>query len=388
LYGCVQRQRIENPVGLCTDVGGRGDQSFNDSALRGLEMWLAGRAYTASGYAPLTPAQVEASIPADLKALGVAVAPVRATPVVLQAKAQEDYEPNLQLLADFGAKLVVGVGFMLENAVEAVAKANPDARFLLIDSPLLDESGRPYTLPNVRTVTFREHEGSFLVGALAALATKSGRVGFVGGVDIPLIRKFEAGYRAGVRAVRPDVTVLSTFTGKFDDSAAGKRVAADLLGKGADVLFHASGSCGLGVIAAARDAGRLAIGVDSDQSPMAPGAVLTSMIKHVDLVVYQASRDALDGLFRAGDSNIGLAEGGVGYAPVAIPLPDRENAIARVEALRRAVVAGRIRVPATIEELDQFQAPAPELLADTPPTSPASAPAPSPAQAPAPRRTP
>jgi basic membrane protein A len=256
---------------------------------------------------------------------------------------------------------------MLENAVEAVAKANPGAHFLLIDSPILDEQFRPYALPNVRTVTFREHEGSFLVGAIAALASRTGRVGFVGGIDIPLIRKFEAGYRAGVRAVRPDAEVLASYTGKFDDSAAGKRVAVDLLGKGADVLFHASGSCGLGVIAAARDAGRYAIGVDSDQSPLAPQTVLTSMIKHVDLAVYQAARDAVQGRFQAGDTTLGLKEGGVGYAPVTLPLPDKERILGRVEELRAAVIQGALQVPATMEQLERFAPPAPA-------TAPAMAP--------------
>ena len=122
---------------------------------------------------------------------------------MLQSKAQEDYEPNLQLLVDQGAALTIGVGFMLENAVEAVARRNPEARFLLIDSPLLDAQGSPFTLPNVRTVVFREEEGSFLVGALAGLVTRTGKVGFVGGMEIPLINKFEAGFRAGVMTHQP-----------------------------------------------------------------------------------------------------------------------------------------------------------------------------------------
>src|SRR5262249_8780731 len=145
--------------------------------------------------------------------------------------AQEDYEPNLQLLADEGVSLIIGVGFMMENAVNVVARRNPNAKFLLIDSPLLDAQGRPYILPNVRTVVFREEEGSYLVGALAGLVTQTGRVGFVGGMEIPLIKKFEAGFRAGVSTTNPKAArdLLVIYPGTFDNVATGKQVAEDLL---------------------------------------------------------------------------------------------------------------------------------------------------------------
>src|SRR5215467_13692625 len=166
-------------VGLVTDIGGRGDQSFNDSALRGLETWAAGKKFTGSGYRDATPEEIKSSIPSDLSNVQPPIELLPIEPLVLQSKAQEDYEPNLQLLVDQGVALAIGTGFMLENAVKTVAKRNPSSQFLLIDSPLLDAQGKPISAPNVRTVIFREEEGSFLVGALAGLVTKANRVAFV-----------------------------------------------------------------------------------------------------------------------------------------------------------------------------------------------------------------
>jgi basic membrane protein A len=347
-------------VGLVTDVGGRGDQSFNDGALRGLEMWAGGKRYTAKGYRPLSAAELQESIPDDVRR-SVAIRPLEAEPVILQAKQQEDYEPNLQVLVDDGVRLAIGVGFMLENAIEATARRNPAARFLLIDSPLLDAKGVPISLPNVRTVTFREHEATFLVGAVAGLVTKSGVVGFVGGMQIPLIRKFEAGFRAGVATTNPEAgrKLLAAYTGSFDRVEAGKQVAQDMIAKGADVLFHAAGSDGLGAIAAAKEAGRFAIGCDSDQAHLAPQTIATSFIKHVDLAVYRAVEEVREGKFTAGHEELGLKEGGVGIAPFRMSaerMPEREKIAAKVEALQKAVIEGTIRVPATMEELAAFKA--------------------------------
>jgi basic membrane protein A len=345
-------------VGLVTDVGGRGDQSFNDSALRGLETWAAGVRFVSGGYETLPSAARDLTLPLELKAR---VTPIPVKPLVVQSKAQEDYQPNLQLLVDQGAALTIGVGFMLENAVEGVAKANPEAKFLLIDSPLLDAKGAPLKLPNVRTVVFREEEGSYLVGALAGLVAKD-KVGFVGGMEIPLIKKFEAGFRAGVKTVNPNARVLVQYTGTFDNVAAGKQVAQDLVAKGCEVIFQAAGSDGLGVIQAvkeARAANRsvFVIGVDSDQSHLAPDAVLTSMVKRVDFAVYQAVRDLFDGAFTATDVVMGLKEGGVTYAPVTVGLADKDAVLAKVEALRAKVVAGEVKVPSNPADVDGFTPP-------------------------------
>lgn len=350
-------------VGLVTDVGGRGDGSFNDSALRGLEQWAAGQKLEGGRLVPTTPEELRASLPADLARLEPPIRALPVQPVVLQSKVQEDYEPNLQLLVDQGSQLTVGVGYLLEPAVETVAKANPDARFLLIDSVLLDAKNQPYTLPNVRTVSFREEEGSFLVGALAGLVTKTGKVGFVGGMEVPLIKKFEAGFRAGVQTTRPESarTLLVAYTGSFDKVVVGKQVAQDLIAKGADVIFHAAGSDGLGVIQAvkeARAAGKnvYAIGVDSDQAHLAPEAVLTSMVKRVDLAVWEAARDLTEARFTGGDVVLGLKDGGVNYADVRVDFPGKQEALARVEALRQQVVDGKVKVPATTTELSSFKA--------------------------------
>jgi len=355
LLGCKKKQ-VPRTIGLALDVGGRGDQSFNDGALRGLEIMAAGLRYTASGYEPLAEADYRKLLPADLRGspfphLGIP------PPLVLSGKAQEDYEPNLQLLVDQGAELIVAVGFMMEPAARTVSARNPAARFLLIDSPLLDASGKPTTAPNVRAVVFREHEGSFLAGALAGKLTR-GKVGFVGGMQLPLIRKFETGYRAGVRQVNPAAEVLVAYTGSFDDEKKGIEVGQDLYARGCDIVFHGAGLDGLGVIKAAEHAGKLVIGVDSDQSHVAPGNVLTSMVKHVDVAVYQAIEDVLQKKFSGGDVALGLKEGGLALAPIGPMISPAEGkaALAEVEKLRAEIVAGRLEVPATLEQLAKFAA--------------------------------
>ena len=352
-------------VGLALDVGGRGDQSFNDGTLRGLETMAAGLRYTPRGYEPLPDAEYRKLVPGTaFPHLGIP------RPIVLQGKAQEDYEPNLRLLVDQGAELVVAVGFMMEPATRRVARDHPRTKFLLIDSPVLDESNKPTTLPNVRAVVFREHEGSFLAGALAGELTRTGRVGFVGGMQLPLIEKFEVGFRAGVRTVNPAAAqkVLVVYTGTFDDERKGVEVGQDLYRRGCDIVFHGAGLDGLGVIKAAQQAGRWVIGVDSDQSHVAPRNVLTSMIKRADVAVYQAVRDVVNGTFTGGDVVLGLGDGGLGLAPLGgdaepkIPADARAAALRDVEMLRAAVVSGRIVVPATPLELELFAPPAPDAL--------------------------
>ncbi|MFT3711602.1 MAG: BMP family ABC transporter substrate-binding protein [Archangium sp.] len=367
LAGCSKKDGPKEPagartqiVGLVTDVGGRGDQSFNDSALRGLEAWAAGQKSVDGKYVALSADERKATVPSELDAR---VVQLGIKPLVVQSKAQEDYQPNLQLVVDQGADLTVGTGFMLENAVETVAKQNSGSKFLLIDSPILDAKGTPQSLPNVRTVVFKEEEGSFLVGALAGLVAKSGTIGFVGGMEIPLIKKFEAGFRAGVKTTNPKANVLVQYTGSFDNVAAGKQAAQDLVSKGCEVVFHAAGSDGNGVIQAikeARAAGKnvYVIGVDSDQSHLAPDAVLTSMVKRVDLAVWQAASDLKAGTFGPGDFAMGLKEGGVTYAPVRLEFDGKAAALAKVEALRAKIVGGEVKVPSNTADLEKFAAPA------------------------------
>jgi basic membrane protein A len=354
------------PVGLVIDVGGRGDHSFNDAALRGLELYAAGKRYEGGKYVDASPDEVRKTLPPHLAALASSIQPLSVKPLVLQSKAQEDYTPNLQLLVDQGAQLTVGNGYMLANAVRDAAQENPKARFLLIDSQVLDAQGKVLKLPNVRTVLFKEHEGSFLVGALAGLVTKTGKVGFVGGIEVPLIQRFEVGYRAGVKTTNPQAaqSLMAVYTGSFNNMAAGKQVAQDLLAKGADVLFHAAGADGIGVIQAvkeARAAGKsvYAIGVDSDQSHVAPDAILTSMMKHTDLAIYQATKDLVEGTFSAGEQVLGLKENGVGLAEVRVDFPGKAEALQKVEALRQRIVSGELQVPAVPADLASFQAATP-----------------------------
>jgi basic membrane protein A and related proteins len=348
-------------IGLVLGLGGRGDQSFNDSALRGLELWASGVKYEVGGYKDVSPEELQASLQASLGEdrvrRNLQVAPLGITPIVVQSRVAEDYEPNLQLLVDQGVSLSLAVGFMLENAVETVAKRHPEMRFLLVDSPLLSARNEPYTLPNVRTVVFREEEGCYLVGALAGLVTKTGKVGFVGGMEIPLVKRYEAGFRAGVAATNPKATVVANYTGSFTNFALGKQVGEDLLLKGTDVLFAAAGVDGLGAIQAvkeARDGGKpvYVIGVDSDPSHLAPNAVLSAVVKRVDLVVYEAVRDQEQGRFQGGSLSLGLREGGITYAPVRLDFPGKAEALRTLEELKAKIIAGKLQVPTPPDAAD------------------------------------
>lgn len=303
-------------VGLVFDVGGRGDKSFNDLSFAGLQR-----------------AQNELSVYAEF----------------VEPNGAEDREAALRLFAARGFDLVIGVGFIFSRDVDEVARAHPRTRFACVDYAPPFTPGA--TVPgNVTGLAFREHEGSFLVGAVAGLTSKTKHVGFVGGMDIPLIHKFDAGYRAGVAAVCPTCVVHVAYSGTtpdaFRDPAKGKAIALAQIAAGSDVLFHASGSTGLGVFRAARDAGVLAIGVDADQWDEAPGTILTSMTKQADVSVFDAIAAAKRNELGAGMRVLGLAENGVDYVHQgphgALIAPEVR---ARVEALRRDVIAGRIVVP-------------------------------------------
>jgi basic membrane protein A len=305
-------------VGLVFDVGGRGDKSFNDAAYIGLMRAARER--------------------------GVAVEYV-------EPGGPEDREAALRLFAARGFDLVLGVGFIFSRDVDTVAADYPSTRFACVDyAPAFGPSGPIPAPPNVTGLAFRENEGSYLVGAVAGLTTTTRHVGFVGGMDIPLIHKFEAGYHAGVLAVCPTCEVHLAYAGSspdaFRDPAKGKAIALSQIGAGADVLFHASGSTGHGVFEAARASGVLAIGVDSDQYDEAPGSVLTSMVKRADVAVFDAIVAALEGKLHPGMLVLGLAEGGLDWvhegAHAALVSPAVRD---RVEALRAAVVHGQVDVP-------------------------------------------
>jgi basic membrane protein A len=222
------------------------------------------------------------------------------------------------------------------DSIRQVAAAFPRTSFAIIDAVV--------ELPNVQSFVYREHEGSFLVGMLAALASKSGKVGFVGGMDIPLVRKFLCGYEQGARFVNPGVQVLSAMAGAtpaaWTDPARGGELARGQIARGVDVVFAAAGTTGLGIMQAAADGGILAIGVDSNQNHLHPGTMLTSMVKRVDLAVYQAFQG-----IKPGVTQLGLKEGGVGYA-----LDQHNDKLVtpamrqRVEAARADIIAGKLKV--------------------------------------------
>jgi basic membrane protein A len=308
-------------VGIVFDVGGRGDKSFNDGAYDG-----AIRAEHELG------AQVRFIEPAD----------------------GPDREAGLRLLASEHMDIVIAVGFIFTDDVTQLAKEYPNIRFADVDYTVsTDKTGNAIQPPpNLAALKFREEQGSFLVGALAAMVSKTHTVGFVGGMDSPLIQKFEVGDRAGVKHVCPTCTVIAQYAGvtpdAFRNPGKGKELALNQYQQGADIVYHASGSTGLGVFEAARQTGKYAIGVDADQYSEAPGRILTSMVKHVDVAVFQTIQRVQNGTFHGGIYDLGLAENGVGYVydehnKMLIP----PNVRARLDGLRQDIISGRIQVPST-----------------------------------------
>ncbi len=304
-------------AGVVFDVGGRGDKSFNDSAWRGLDR--------------------------AVRELGVDAE-------YIEPGEGSDRESGIRLLAAKGFDLIIGVGFIFSDDLYNIAREYPKTHFACIDYAKFDAHGFVVPPPNMVALKFREEEGSFLVGALAALVSKTHAVGFVGGMDIPLIHKFEAGYRAGARYIHPDEPVMVGYAGvtgdAFKNPAKGKELALAEYAAGADIVFHAAGTTGLGVFEAARETGRFAIGVDADQWDEAPGRVLTSMTKVVDTAVFETVRRAQEGKWKGGVLQLGLAEGGVDYV-----YDEHNRALigeavrARVEQIRRDIIAKKIVVP-------------------------------------------
>lgn len=300
-------------VGLVFDVGGRGDKSFNDAAFLGVSR-----------------AEKELDVEASY----------------LEPSSTEDREAALRLFAARGFDLVIGVGFIFSSDIDAVARAYPKTKFAGVDyAP--GPGGIP---PNVAALAFREEEGSFLVGAVAGLLSRSHHVGFVGGMSGPLIRKFEVGYAEGVKASCPSCEVHAAYAGPtpdaFRDPAKGKALANAQIAAGSDVIYHASGSTGHGVFEAAADAHVFAIGVDADQYEEMPGTVVTSMIKRGDVAVFDIIKAAIDGTFKGGMNVFGLKEAGVDYVhegPHAAKIPD--DVKAKIEQLRSDVMEKRIIVP-------------------------------------------
>ncbi|MHB8637974.1 MAG: BMP family lipoprotein [Fimbriimonadaceae bacterium] len=304
-------------VGVVFDSGGVGDKSFNDSAKAGLDK---------------------------------AVKDLDISPKTVASANEKDYSTNLDAMASSGCGLVFAVGISQSNALTDVAKKYPNVKFAIIDGTV--------DAPNVRSLRFNEEQGSFLAGYLAALTTKTKKLGFVGGQELDLIKKFYSGFVAGAKTADPSVEVLpAKYTGSWDDDLKGKAEAQQLFGTGADIVYHAAGRAGLGVIKAAQELNKYAIGVDSDQDWVAPGHVLTSMIKHVDRAVYDTISDVKNGKFTAGTKWYDLASGGVGLSPMTYTKDKiSPDTLKKLDAVAADIKAGKIKVPTDQVELDAYLA--------------------------------
>jgi basic membrane protein A len=296
-------------IGLVLEKSGKDDKSFN-----------------ASAYAGLKRAEKE---------LGVMTKTV-------EAPDNNAYESLQRAFAEKKFDLIVAIGFHQLEAVKKNAARFPEQKFLLVDEDA--------KMPNVRSVMFEEHEGSFLVGALAALHSKSGKIGFMGGMDVPLIRRFQLGYEAGAKQVNPKVTVIANYLGvtgeAWNNPPKAKELALDQYNRGAEVIFVAAGNSGLGVFDAAAEKKFLAIGVDSNQNWLKPGFVLTSMLKRVDDAVFETVRGLKEGKFVTGLERLGVKSKGVDYAmdehnSKLVTADDR----AKLEVLRADIISGKIKVP-------------------------------------------
>ncbi|MEU6038754.1 BMP family ABC transporter substrate-binding protein [Actinomadura sp. NPDC047616] len=303
-------------VGLAYDIGGRGDKSFNDAAYAGLQ-------------------KVQSTLNLEVK-------DIEAT----KGESDNDKVQRLELLAKSGYNPVIAVGFAYAGPLGKVAKNHPNTKFAIVDDSSV-------TGPNVTNLVFAEEQGSFLVGAAAALKSKTGRIGFIGGVDTPLIKKFEAGYTAGAKKAKPDIKIDVKYISRgtdfsgFSDPAKGKTVAEGQYDGGADVIYHAAGLSGVGLFQAAAAKQKYAIGVDSDQYQNAEAAqkplIITSMLKRVDTAVFDFVKAAGEGTAKAGPITFDLKNDGVGYSTAnAAEIKDVQ---AKLDEFKQQIVSGAITVP-------------------------------------------
>jgi basic membrane protein A and related proteins len=315
-------------AGIVFDIGGKDDRSFNAAAWNGMKCAETGK----------WPSGADCGKPS----LGIVLRDVEpGTPV--------NIEPAMRAFAERRFDVIVGIGFAQAPILESVAKDYPEIQFAIVDG--VSE------LPNVASLVFKEHEGSYLVGIIAAMTTKTGTLGFLGGMDIGLIRRFAKGYEEGAKSVNPNIRILQNYIGVTDaawnNPGRGKELALAQIAKGADIIFTAAGNSGLGAFDAVEERGRDAtgrathfvIGVDANQNMVKPGFVLTSMVKRVDNAVYEIVKDVRNGQFKAGLHVFGLESDGIGYAM------DEHNrnlvppaAIAAAEEARKKIIAGEMKV--------------------------------------------
>jgi basic membrane protein A and related proteins len=310
----VSAYAADDKPAIVFDIGGKFDKSFNESMYNGAEQFKKESGVQYGEFEIANEAQREQAI---------------------------------RNFADQGYSPIIAAGFAQAAAVEKVAKEYPDLKFAIVDMVV--------DLPNVQSIVFKEHEGSYLVGMMAGMASKSGKVGFVGGMDIPLIHKFACGYVQGVKAANPNATVFQNMTGDtgaaWNDPVKGGEITKGQMAQGADVIYAAAGATGLGVLQAAADGGALSIGVDANQDYLHPGKVLTSMMKRVDVAVYNAMKSGKDGTFKPGIQALGLAESGVSYA-----MDDNNKPLvtadmqAKVDAAKADIISGKLKVHDYMED--------------------------------------
>ena len=296
-------------IGMVTDVGGVNDQSFNQSAWEGLVK--------------------------TKKELGIKTS-------YLDSKQDADYPANLETLFDAKNDMIWGIGFKMSDAILIAAKQNPKQKYGIIDYSYGDKTPK-----NVVGVMFKAEEGAFLAGYIAAKMSKTGTLGFIGGMSVPIIHSFQYGFKAGAKYANKNITLLEQHAESFTDAAKGKAIANQMISKGADVIFHAAGAVGDGVIEAAKEKGKMAVGVDRDQNYLAPKSVITSSMKRVDNAVYSVVSDLNKGIFKGGTTvEYGLKDGAVDIAPStskmipAILLEDVAN-------MKKEIIAGKIKIPTT-----------------------------------------
>ncbi|MGF0096497.1 BMP family lipoprotein [Peptoniphilus sp. SGI.035] len=316
-------------VGFVTDEGGVNDQSFNQGVWEGLQK-----------------AQKELGVKAEY----------------IESKDTKDYTPNLETFADQEKNLIVGAGFKMGDAIAEAAAMYPETNYAIVDVDVTaGKDGKKVEAPkNLLGIMFRAQEPSFLVGYIAGMTSETNKVGFVGGQEGNIIWGFEYGYRAGVdyaaKEKGTNIEILSQYVGNFTDAQKGKSITATMFQNGADVVFHAAGGAGEGVIEAAKEAGKWAIGVDRDQSDRAPENVLTSAMKNGDVAIYQVVKDMQEGKFEGGKTiELGLAnDGAVGIAPTS-DKNVKPEILKKVDEITKKIISGEIKVPYNKETYEQYK---------------------------------
>ena len=304
---------------MVTDVGGLGDQAFNDAGYRGLQ-------------------RAEEELGAEIK--------------VVESSSVADYETNIRQLSEIGFDVIFCVGAMLTDALKIVAKEFPNTDYCIIDGSIAD-------YPNVLSINYHEEQAAFIAGALAAKMTKTGVVGHVSGMKFPIMERFEAGFIAGANTADPDVKTLVTYTGKFDDPGLGKETALTQFGAGADIIAATAGACNLGVFDAAKELGpeKWAMGAAAGQTHLSPTTIMADQVKRLDNSMYYVAEQYVKGNFETGTVKYGLEEGGVGllYGDNAADIP--QEVFDYIDMLTEKIIAGEVVVPTTVEGLKSFEPP-------------------------------